>query len=58
MPGVTAWYGTVKIIEAQAGKTVVVSAASGAVGSAVGALAKQRGAARSASRAAPTSAAT
>jgi NADPH-dependent curcumin reductase CurA len=44
MPGVTAWYGTVKIIEAQAGKTVVVSAASGAVGSAVGALAKQRGA--------------
>jgi NADPH-dependent curcumin reductase CurA len=44
MPGVTAWYGTVKIIEAQAGKTVVVSAASGAVGSAVGVLAKQRGA--------------
>src|SRR3954466_11399056 len=44
MPGVTAWYGTVKIIEAAAGKTVVVSAASGAVGSAVGVLAKQRGA--------------
>jgi NADPH-dependent curcumin reductase CurA len=42
MPGVTAWYGTVKIIEAAAGKTVVVSAASGAVGSAVGVLAKQR----------------
>lgn len=43
MPGVTAWYGLVKIIEPQAGQTVVVSAASGAVGSAVGVLAKQRG---------------
>jgi len=43
MPGVTAWYGLVKIIEPQAGKTVVVSAASGAVGSAVGVLAKARG---------------
>jgi len=43
MPGVTAWYGLVKIIEPQAGETVVVSAASGAVGSAVGALAKARG---------------
>src|SRR3954470_25076297 len=43
MPGVTAWYGLVKIIEAKAGQTVVVSAASGAVGSAFGALAKARG---------------
>jgi NADPH-dependent curcumin reductase CurA len=44
MPGVTAWYGLVKIIAPQPGQTVVVSAASGAVGSAVGALAKARGA--------------
>ena len=44
MPGVTAWYGLVKIINPQAGETVVVSAASGAVGSAVGQLAKARGA--------------
>lgn len=43
MPGVTAWYGLVKIIEPKAGQTIVVSAASGAVGSAVGALAKARG---------------
>ncbi len=43
MPGVTAWYGLVKIIEPQAGQTVVVSAATGAVGSAFGALAKARG---------------
>jgi NADPH-dependent curcumin reductase CurA len=44
MPGVTAWYGLVKIINPQAGETVVVSAASGAVGSVVGQLAKVRGA--------------
>jgi NADPH-dependent curcumin reductase len=43
MPGVTAWYGLVKIIAPKPGETVVVSAASGAVGSAVGALAKARG---------------
>ena len=43
MPGVTAWYGLVKIIEPKEGQTVVVSAASGAVGSALGALARQRG---------------
>jgi NADPH-dependent curcumin reductase CurA len=43
MPGVTAWYGLVKIIEPKAGDTLVVSAASGAVGSAFGALAKARG---------------
>ena len=43
MPGVTAWYGLVKLIEPKAGQTVVVSAAAGAVGSAFGALAKARG---------------
>jgi NADPH-dependent curcumin reductase CurA len=43
MPGVTAWYGLVKIINPKAGETVTVSAASGAVGSAYGALAKARG---------------
>ncbi len=43
MPGVTAWYGTVKIIAPKAGETVVVSAASGAVGGAVGQLVKARG---------------
>ena len=43
MPGVTAWYGLVKICQPKAGETVVVSAASGAVGSAVGQLAKARG---------------
>ncbi len=43
MPGVTAWYGLVRIIEPKAGQTMVVSAASGAVGSAFGALAKARG---------------
>ncbi|MDB5940442.1 MAG: NADP-dependent oxidoreductase-like protein [Ramlibacter sp.] len=43
MPGVTAWFGLVKIIEPKAGDTLVVSAASGAVGSAFGALAKARG---------------
>ncbi|WP_066265555.1 NADP-dependent oxidoreductase [Hydrogenophaga palleronii] len=43
MPGVTAWYGLVKLINPKAGDTVVVSAATGAVGSAFGALAKARG---------------
>lgn len=43
MPGVTAWYGLVKIIDPRAGDTLVVSAATGAVGSAFGALAKARG---------------
>ena len=43
MPGVTAWYGLVKIIAPKAGDTVVITAASGAVGSAFGALAKVRG---------------
>jgi NADPH-dependent curcumin reductase len=43
MPGVTAWYGLTQICKAQAGRTIVVSAASGAVGGAVGQLAKVRG---------------
>ena len=43
MPGVTAWYGLNKIIAPKAGDTVVVSAATGAVGSAFAALAKARG---------------
>ena len=43
MPGVTAWVGLVHFIEPKEGQTVVVDAASGAVGSAVGQLAKARG---------------
>ncbi len=43
MPGVTAWYGLLRIGQPKAGETVVVSAASGAVGSVVGQLAKLRG---------------
>jgi hypothetical protein len=43
MPGVTAWYGLTKICEPKPGQTIVVSAASGAVGSVVGQLAKARG---------------
>lgn len=43
MPGVTAWYGLNKIIFPKQGETVVVSAASGAVGSVVGQLAKRHG---------------
>jgi len=43
MPGVTAWYGLTEICSPQPGDTVVVSAASGAVGSVVGQLAKARG---------------
>src|SRR3954467_4717341 len=43
MPGVTAWYGLSRIGKPKAGETVVVSAASGAVGSVVGQLAKLRG---------------
>ena len=43
MPGVTAWVGLVHFIEPKAGETIVVDAASGAVGSAVGQLAKLRG---------------
>jgi NADPH-dependent curcumin reductase len=43
MPGVTAWMGLNQIIAPKASETVVVSAASGAVGSAVGQLAKALG---------------
>jgi NADPH-dependent curcumin reductase len=43
MPGVTAWYGLTQICKPMPGQTIVVSAASGAVGSAVGQLAKARG---------------
>lgn len=43
MPGVTAWYGLTDICQPKAGETVVVTAASGAVGSVVGQLAKMKG---------------
>jgi NADPH-dependent curcumin reductase CurA len=43
MPGVTAWYGMRRICEPRAGETVLVSAASGAVGSVAGQLAKRAG---------------
>jgi NADPH-dependent curcumin reductase len=43
MPGVTAWYGLFRILDAKAGQTIAVSAASGAVGSIVGQLARSRG---------------
>jgi NADPH-dependent curcumin reductase CurA len=44
MPGMTAWVGLNRIAKLQAGETVLVSAASGAVGSMVVQLAKQAGA--------------
>ncbi len=43
MPGVTAWYGLTVICRPKAGDTITVSAASGAVGSVVGQLAKAKG---------------
>lgn len=43
MPGMTAWFGYTQILHTKPGETVVVSAASGAVGSVVGQLAKQHG---------------
>ena len=43
MPGVTAWYGLTQICHPKPGETVLVSAASGAVGSVVGQLAKMAG---------------
>jgi NADPH-dependent curcumin reductase CurA len=43
MPGMTAWYGLNQIMKPEAGQTILVSAASGAVGSAVGQLAKLQG---------------
>jgi NADPH-dependent curcumin reductase len=44
MPGVTAWYGLNRIIAPEKNETVLVSAATGAVGSVVGQLAKLAGA--------------
>ena len=43
MPGMAAWYGLNRIIGPKAGETIVVSAASGAVGSVVGQLARLQG---------------
>jgi NADPH-dependent curcumin reductase CurA len=43
MPGMTAWTGLMNIGQPKAGETVVVAAASGAVGSVVGQLAKAKG---------------
>jgi len=43
MPGVTAWIGLMHFIEPKPGETIVVDAASGAVGGIVGQLAKARG---------------
>lgn len=43
MPGLTAWVGLNDIAGAKAGETIVVSAATGAVGSLVGQLAKRKG---------------
>ena len=43
MPGLTAWFGLFEIGQPRAGETVLVSAASGAVGSVVGQLAKIHG---------------
>ncbi len=43
MPGMTAWYGLNHIMLPKAGETILVSAASGAVGSVVGQLAKLKG---------------
>ena len=44
MPGATAWYGSMKILEPAAGQTLAVTAATGAVGCVVGQLAKAAGA--------------
>ncbi|MGI6854976.1 NADP-dependent oxidoreductase [Mesorhizobium sp. 1B3] len=44
MPGFTAWHGLLKIGEPKPGETVVVAAASGAVGAVVGQIAKLKGA--------------
>lgn len=43
MPGFTAWYGLTEIGRPRAGETVVVAAATGAVGAVVGQLARQMG---------------
>ena len=43
MPGMTAWFGLLAVAEAKPGETVFVSAAAGAVGSAVVQIAKAKG---------------
>ena len=43
MPGITAWVGITDIIAAQPGETIVISAATGAVGAIAGQIAKARG---------------
>ena len=43
MPGITAWFGLLEIGQPKPGNTVIVSAASGAVGSVAGQLAKIKG---------------
>ncbi|MEA3194016.1 MAG: NADPH-dependent curcumin reductase [Betaproteobacteria bacterium] len=43
MPGVTAWVGLLDLCQPKSGETVLVSAASGAVGSVVGQIAKIKG---------------
>jgi len=43
MPGLTAWFGLLELAKPKACETVVVSAATGAVGSVVGQLAKAKG---------------
>ena len=44
MTGLTAYFGVTDVLKAQAGETLVISAAAGAVGSIAGQIAKQRGA--------------
>ncbi len=43
MTGMTAYFGVTDVLKAQAGETLVISAAAGAVGSIAGQVAKQRG---------------
>lgn len=43
MTGLTAWAGVTEVLKAQAGETLVISAAAGAVGSIAGQIAKARG---------------
>lgn len=43
MPGITAWYGVNRVLMPEPGQTIVISAATGAVGSIAAQLARQRG---------------